>query len=61
MGIEIRTKSGKLIGQLSDDLDHEDYLVVDNKKVPLNDVYNNKELKDSFNDSVKSKDLNDKE
>lgn len=53
MSCDIRTKGGQLIGHLSDSMDGEDYLIVDNKKVPLSDVYNNKDLKDSFNDSVK--------
>ena len=53
MAIQIRSKGGKIIGKLSDDLDNEDYLVVNNKQVPLAEVYGNKELKDSFNDNVK--------
>lgn len=61
MAIEIRTKTGKLIGRISDSMDGDDYLIVKNKRVPLSDVYNDKELKDSFNDSIKSKDLNDDE
>ena len=51
--VEIRTKGGKLLGKLSDSVDGDDFLVVDNKKVPLSEVYANKELMDSFNDDVK--------
>ena len=54
MGTEIRTKGGQLIGNISDTSDSEDYLIIDNKKVPLSEVYNNKDLKDSFNDSIKT-------
>jgi hypothetical protein len=61
MSIEIRTKNGKLVGKISDSMDEDDFLIVNNKRVPLSDVYQNKELKDSFNDSIKSKDLNDDE
>jgi len=53
MGIEIKTKSGNVIGQISDSESTEDYLIVDNKKVLLSDVYKNKKLRDTFNDSVK--------
>jgi len=53
MSCEIRSKGGKLLGHLSDSLDGEDYLIVDNKKVPLAEVQSNKKLKDAFNDSVK--------
>ena len=51
--IEIRSKGGKIIGRLSDSMDGEDYLVIKNKKVPLSDVYADKELKDSFNEDIK--------
>ena len=54
MSCEIRTKGGQLIGHLADSDDGEDYLLVDNKRVALSDVYNNEKLKNSFNDSVKS-------
>ncbi len=53
MSCEIRTKDGKLLGHLSDSLDGEDYLIVDNKKVPLSEVQSSKKLKDKFNDSLK--------
>ena len=61
MSTDIRNKNGKKIGHISDSMDGEDYLIVDNKKVALADIYNNKELKDAFNDSIKSddKDLTD--
>lgn len=51
--VEIRTKGGKLLGKLSDSMDGEDFLVINNKKVPLSEVYADKELMDSFNDDVK--------
>jgi hypothetical protein len=54
MSCDIITKGGKKIGHLSDSMDGDDYLVVDNKKVSLSDVYRDKELKDSFNDSIKT-------
>ena len=55
MSCEIRGKGGQLIGKISDSMDdEEDYLMIDNKKVPLAEVYHNKDLKDSFNDSVKN-------
>lgn len=52
--IEIVTKGGKKIGQISDNLDQEDYLVIDGKRRSLNDVYASEELKDEFNKEVKS-------
>jgi len=51
--IEIHSKSGKIIGRLSDSLEEEDYLIVKNKKVSLSAVYSNKELMDSFNEEIK--------
>ncbi len=54
MSCEIRSKKGKFLGKLSDSMDEEDFLIIDNVKVPLTKVYGNKELKDSFNESVKS-------
>ena len=54
MSCDIRNKAGKKIGHLSDSMDGEDYLIVDNKKVSLSDVYQNQDLKDSFNDAIKS-------
>ncbi|MCP3686301.1 MAG: hypothetical protein GY861_26965 [bacterium] len=61
MSCEIRTKGGKLIGSLSDSMDDEDMLVVGDKQVPLSKVYNDKALKDSFNDSIKSSEPEDTE
>jgi len=51
--IEIRSKGGKLIGKLSDSMDEEDFLIIKDKKVTLNEVYSNKDLIDSFNDDIK--------
>ena len=53
MSVEIRDKGGRLIGELSDSLDQEDFLIVNSKKVRLSDVYRDKKLKDDFNDSIK--------
>lgn len=50
--IDIVTKSGKKIGKISDSLD-DDTLYINGKEVKLSDAYENKELKDSFNKSVK--------
>lgn len=61
MGCEIKNKNGKLIGTISDSDDGGDFLIIDNKKVPLDEVYGNDSLKKSFNDSIKSSnDIEDK-
>lgn len=54
MSIEIRTKNGTLIGELSDTLDGEDYVIVNNQKRKLRDVYQDKTLRDELNDEIKS-------
>ena len=54
MSCEIRSKNGKLLGVLSDSLDGEDYVIIDNKKVPLSEVQSNDKLKKAFNDSIKN-------
>ena len=59
MGCEIRTKNGKVIGHLADSMDEEDYLIVDNKKIPLSDVMNSTDLKDSFNNDIKEQNKDD--
>lgn len=54
MSCEMRNKAGKLIGQLSDSMDGEDFLIIDNKRVPLSEVQASKKLKAAFNDSIKT-------
>tara|TARA_Y100000310_G_C20659186_1_gene803699 strand:- start:995 stop:1192 length:198 start_codon:yes stop_codon:yes gene_type:complete len=54
MSVEIRTPGGKLIGNISDELDGQDTIMVGNKQVPLSDVYNDKKLRAEVNDSIKS-------
>lgn len=59
MSVEMRTKNGKLIGVISDTLDDEDYVVVNNKKRRLRDIYQDKTLRDELNDNIKSMNLDD--
>jgi len=54
MSIEIRTKNGTLIAEISDTLDGEDYVIVNNQKRKLRDVYQDKTLRDELNDEIKS-------
>ena len=58
MSCTIKTKNGKLFGIT--DCENE-FVVINNKKIPLSDVYSDKELFDEFNDEIKnsSKDLTD--
>ena len=53
MGIEIRTPNGKRIGMI-DREDGQDFVEVNNKVVPLSDIYQDKELFDSFNDEIQN-------
>ena len=57
MGIELVAKNGRKIGFISDSDDEQDYFVVNNKKVAQHDVYASQELKDSFNQSIKTKSI----
>lgn len=61
MSIEIRTKNGKFIGEISDTLDGEDYVMVNNKKRRLRDIYQDKTLRDELNDEIKTMNLTDEE
>jgi hypothetical protein len=51
--LNLITKSGKIIGRISDSLDESDILVVDGKEVKLDDVYSDDATKKSFNNNVK--------
>jgi len=51
MSIEIKTPDGKSFGMI-DREDGQDFVVVNNKKVALADVYQDKELFDNFNDEI---------
>lgn len=59
MGIELISKTGKSIGFLSDSNSSEDFVIVNEKRVKLSEVYANKELRDSFNNEIKSLSLED--
>jgi hypothetical protein len=54
MSTEIRTASGKLFGLVDREDGQEEFVIVNNKKVTLHDVYQDKNLFDEFNDEVKS-------
>jgi len=49
MSLTIKHKSGKRMG-LTDS--EQEYVMIENKKVPLADVYENDELRKKFNDSL---------
>lgn len=51
--IEMVTAGGKKVGELSDEYGQDDTLIVHGKKVDLEDVYNSKDLSDTFNSQVK--------
>jgi hypothetical protein len=51
--IELVTKGGRKIGELSDDLQHSDSLVIKGKKANLEDVYSSEDLVKTFNNQVK--------
>lgn len=51
--IEVVTKGGKKIGQISDEADQRDTIIVDGKSVPLEDAYNDDSIKERFNEQVK--------
>ena len=53
MSLEIRTPNGKLFG-LTDCED--EFFIVDNKKVSLQDVYQDKNLMDELNNDIKNSD-----
>lgn len=64
MSIELVTRGGKKVGELSDDVGGSDTLIVKGNKVSLEDVYSSDELTKKFNtqakelkdDSAKNKD-----
>lgn len=51
--IELVTRGGKKVGELSDDVGGTDSLVVKGEKVALEDVYGSAELTKTFNSQVK--------
>jgi hypothetical protein len=51
--IDIRSKSGKRIGRISDSLDTDDTLVIDGKEFKLSDVYSDDKIKNEFNKNIK--------
>lgn len=53
MSLEIRTPNGKLFG-LTDTED--EFVIVNNKKIALHDVYQDKTLMDELNDDIKNSD-----
>lgn len=55
--IEMVTKGGKKVGEISDSADGIDTLVVNGRQVSLDDVYQSEQLSDAFNSKVKE--LND--
>ena len=55
--IEMITKSGKKIGEISDDNTQEDKLVIKGRKINLDDVYSSDQLTEEFN--TQAKDLQD--
>jgi len=54
MSTEIRTATGKLFGLVDREDGKEEFIVVNNKKVALHDIYQDKSLFDEFNDEVKN-------
>lgn len=57
MGVEIKSKSGKLIGEISDS--GETVLLIDNVAVKLSDIYADTKLKDKFNTNLKTINIED--
>lgn len=55
MSCEIRTPNGKLFGLVDREDGQDEFVIVNNKKVALHDVYQDKKLFDEFNDEVKAK------
>jgi hypothetical protein len=53
MSIQMVTKGGKLIGEISDDCQEGDTLLIRGKKANLEDVYNSEKLTEDFNTQAK--------
>jgi hypothetical protein len=53
MSIEIRSKSGKKLGVLSDNINEDDFIIVEGQKIRLEDAYEDAKLLKTFNDEVK--------
>lgn len=51
--IELVTRGGKKVGELSDDVGGTDTLVIKGSKIGLDDVYSSEELIDKFNNQAK--------
>ena len=53
MSIEIKTPNGKRLGFM-DTEDGNDFVIIDNKKIPVSELYNDSELMKDFNDEITS-------
>lgn len=51
--IEMVTKGGKKVGEISDDYNQSDALVIKGRRANLEDVYGSEKLIDEFNSQVK--------
>jgi len=51
--IEMISKNGKKIGEISDDCNVRDTLIIQGKKINLDDVYSSDQLIDDFNKQAK--------
>ena len=51
MSLEIKTKAGKTFGVI-DTEDGNDFVIVNNKKITLSDIYQNKDLLKELNDKI---------
>lgn len=51
--IEMVTKGGKKVGEISDSSDGTDTLIINGRKISLDDVYHSEDLANAFNSKVK--------
>jgi len=54
MSCEIRTENGKLFGFTDCEDPKDEFVVVNNKKISLHDIYQDEKLFKDFNDEIKN-------
>ena len=52
MSLEMRTPDGKLFGMVDTDDGAEDFVIINDKKVALSDVYSDDKLRKELNDEI---------
>ena len=56
MSMEITTPNGKVIGKVDCEDSAQEFVIINNKKVALQDVYQDSDLLESLNDEIKNSD-----